>query len=177
MTTSSTFTGLIGAAQTDITPPVGIFARNWGAADSDVATGIHRPLAATALTFQTEADGAPLVLLSLDLGWWRTARDEWLLRGALLDEFNLDESRLVIALSHTHAGPGICRDDAAMPGGELVEPYLELVRAASAAAIRQALQQARSAACEWSYGRCDLAANRDLPDSSKPRFVCGFNPA
>src|SRR5437763_152257 len=41
-----------GAAQGDITPPVGIYHRMWGAAVHDRATGVHRPLAATLLWLQ-----------------------------------------------------------------------------------------------------------------------------
>ena len=38
-----------GLARADITPPVGIYNRMWGAALHDRATGVHRPLLATAL--------------------------------------------------------------------------------------------------------------------------------
>lgn len=172
----SLFLGIIGSTQADITPPIGIFARNWGAADGDIATGIHRPLTASVLSLQEPAGGQPLLLVSLDLGWWRTAHDEWLLRGSLLEEFEIDEARLVIALTHTHSGPGICREDNDKPGGELIAPYLEQVRVAVSGAIREALENARPGELEWSYGRCDMTANRDLPDTGKPRFVCGFNP-
>ena len=48
----SSFKGLIGIAQEDITPPVGIYSRNWGASKYDVAEGIHRPLMLTCITFQ-----------------------------------------------------------------------------------------------------------------------------
>ena len=38
-TSHATFTGLVGLARTDITPPVGIFCRNWGAAMHDTEIG------------------------------------------------------------------------------------------------------------------------------------------
>jgi hypothetical protein len=38
-----------GIARCDITPPVGIYHRMWGAAVHDRATGVHRPLLATVL--------------------------------------------------------------------------------------------------------------------------------
>src|SRR5690606_13777212 len=38
-----------GISTGDITPPVGIYHRMWGAALHDRAEGIHRPLTATAL--------------------------------------------------------------------------------------------------------------------------------
>jgi hypothetical protein len=40
----ASFHGRMGIARADITPPIGIFARNWGAAKHDVASSIHRPL-------------------------------------------------------------------------------------------------------------------------------------
>jgi hypothetical protein len=35
------FSGMIGIAREEITPPSGIYARNWGAARTDTAKGIH----------------------------------------------------------------------------------------------------------------------------------------
>lgn len=67
----SAFTGRVGVAREDITPPVGIYARNWGAAKHDTAESIHRPLTLTALTLASHAGDGPLVLVAADLGWWR----------------------------------------------------------------------------------------------------------
>src|SRR5947208_15230657 len=39
----------VGIARGDVTPPIGIYHRMWGAAVHDRATGIHRPLTATLL--------------------------------------------------------------------------------------------------------------------------------
>jgi len=169
------FFGLIGVARGDITPPVGIYARNWGAALHDTAEKIHRPFSATALTMQQE-NGAPLVLIALDLGWWRTREDEWILRGALLKELNLDAANVMMNLSHTHAGPSLCRADVDKTGGEFIAPYLESVRDTVLQITREALASARPATIDWRTGTCDLAAQRDLPDPEKPRFVCGWNP-
>src|SRR5437868_8404504 len=79
------FAGLLGVAREDITPPLGIYARNWGAAKHDVAEGIHRPLTATALTMRSEREGAPLVFVALDLGWWKSGDDERVVRLRLLE--------------------------------------------------------------------------------------------
>ena len=38
---------LIGVSRADVTPPVGIYHRMWGAAKHDKATGVHRPLTIT----------------------------------------------------------------------------------------------------------------------------------
>ena len=50
-------------ARADITPPVGIYHRMWGAAPHDRATGVHRPLTATALWLEAlDGRGRQLVL-------------------------------------------------------------------------------------------------------------------
>lgn len=175
------FTGHIGVARRDITPPVGIHNRNWGAATTDVATGIHRPLTATALVLKRNAtDAQPLALLSLDLGWWRTVEDEWEVRRAAVDALGVEESHVLLHLTHTHAGPSICREDADRPGGPLVGPYLDHVKAMCVEATREAAQNVMPGTLDWVYGKCTLAHNRDLPDRDappgKPRVVCGFNP-
>ena len=54
----ASFHGRIGIARVDITPPVGIPARNWGAAKHEIADSIHRPLTLTALTLATAAGEA-----------------------------------------------------------------------------------------------------------------------
>ena len=41
-----------GLARAEITPPVGIYHRMWGAATHERAQGVHRPLTATAVAFQ-----------------------------------------------------------------------------------------------------------------------------
>ena len=49
-----------GVARRDVTPPVGIYSRSWGAATHDVAEGVHRPLTATgAGVGPPPAGGAP----------------------------------------------------------------------------------------------------------------------
>lgn len=170
------FTGLIGVSQTDITPPVGIYARNWGAATHEAAEGIHRPLMLTCVTFQTAREAEPLVLIGADLGWWRSSDDERFLRNGILEAVSLDPARLMFCLSHTHAGPSLSRDDASKEGGHLVEPYLRFIQQSAIQAIQTALSNAESATLTWSYGKCNLASNRDLPDADQSRFICGWNP-
>src|SRR5688572_9803148 len=133
------FTGIIGAARDDVTPPSGIYARNWGAAEHDTAEGIHRPLTATAITFQTES-GGKLILVSLDLGWWRTAEDEELVRGTLLRELGLDPAEIMVHLTHTHSGPSLCREDSDKPGGSLIAPFLERVAESTLRCVTRALE-------------------------------------
>ncbi|WP_341840777.1 hypothetical protein [Chitinophaga caseinilytica] len=171
------FAGIIGVAQRDITPPVGIFARNWGAARHDVAAGIHRPLMLVCTVFKTDAASEPLVLIGADLGWWKSAQDERELREGILSALGLDASRLMFCLSHTHAGPGTFSEDAVKPGGEFIVPYLRHVREMAIAAAREALASAAPATLDWAYGHCALAVNRDLPEPGGKRYVVGMDPA
>lgn len=166
----------IGVARADISPPTGIYARNWGAARHDIAEGVHHEISATVLAIRNRESRDPLVLISADLGWWQRMEDEWLVRGALIEKLGLKPERVMIAFIHTHAGASICLEDADKPGGHLIEFYLRRVRDALLAATRRALESLAPGALTWAIGRCDLAANRDLRDPSANRMVCGFNP-
>jgi hypothetical protein len=175
------FHGLIGAVREDITPLIGIYARNWGASEHDIAEGIHRPLTLTALAISSNSQhqtpsAETLLLISADLGWWRTQEDEWYVRKAILDAASLQPEQLTFALTHTHSGPSICREDADKPGGHLIAPYLEQLRDAAITAAKAAIYYAEPATLSWRYGRCGLAANRDLPDPDQRRVICGYNP-
>lgn len=172
----SEFHGFIGVAQVDITPPVGIYNRNWGAAKTDVAIGVHQPLLLGCITFQSAAKEKPLVLIAADLGWWKNKEDELFVRQGILDALEIDEANLMICLSHTHAGPSLCRNDILKPGGQYIEPYLIQLRENAIAAARKALLGSALSTLTWHYGSCDLATNRDLPETDKKRIVVGFNP-
>lgn len=176
MTYDSSFTGIIGVGQEDITPPVGIYARNWGAATHDVAEGIHKPLKLTCITLKEAEQDKPLVLISADLGWWKSAADEKELRGAILEAFDLEASHLMFCLSHTHAGPGLFSEDASKPGGEYIIPYLKCIKEAAILAVQAALSSAVVATLSWRYGKCELATNRDLPEDKNDRLLVGYNP-
>lgn len=172
----SAFTGFIGVAQADITPPVGIYSGNWGAAQYDAAEGIHRQLVLTCISFQSSKQGGPLVLIAADLGWWKSLEDEWFLRKGILEALSIGPSQLMMCLSHTHSGPGIYRGDASKPGGQFIEPYLDSIRESAISAVKTALSNAVPATLTWDYGKCNLAANRDLPEKNTDRILVGFNP-
>ena len=174
----ASFAGRVGVAREDITPPIGIYSRNWGAANHDVADSIHRPLRLTALTLASEAIDEPLVLVTADLGWWRTPHAFSAFQARVLNELSLPPSSFLFTLSHTHSAVPLVTNDSGFPGGELLADYRELVFRATIGAIRQALESAVEATVDWHTGRCGLAAVRDLrdPGSMTPRIVCGFNP-
>jgi hypothetical protein len=170
------FKGWIGIGREDITPPVGIYARNWGAAKHEVASGIHLPFTLTAVTFQNGEGESPLLLISADLGWWKSAADERQLREGILQALALQPFQLMFCLTHTHAGPSTFSEDENKPGGHLIAPYLRYVQQAAIAAAGNALKTAKIATLTWHYGTCDLAKNRELPEAGSDRIITGLNP-
>ena len=97
-----------GVATRDVTPPVGIYARSWGAATHDAAEGVHRPFAATAAVFApVDGDEPTLALVAVDLGWFQHIPDERELRATILERTGLDDEALLINMSHTHSGANV----------------------------------------------------------------------
>ncbi|MFD6165562.1 hypothetical protein ACFWFR_10260 [Oerskovia sp. NPDC060287] len=186
------FHGLAGVARRDVTPPVGIRARNWGPADWNASQGSHRAMTLTAIALAQEAPGAspshrtpdgaarpvsgsvpdgaahpgrtdePLVMITVDATWWRRVDDERGVRDAVLAGLGLPPERLLISLSHTHAGPVLCSHDVDLEGGELIPAYLEHLAAQAVDAGREAVASLAPATLEWTTGRCSLAADREL---------------
>lgn len=160
-----------GVARRDVTPSVGIRAKNWGPAEWERAEGIHQPLTLTALALGGDD---PHILIAIDATWWRRVDDERRLRTHVLEALALRPEALMICLSHTHAGPVICTGDSSLPGGEMIADYLSTVADAAIDAAREALSSRRPALIEWSTGRCALAANREADLDG--RALVGFNP-
>ncbi|QYH36365.1 hypothetical protein [Salinibacterium sp. M195] len=167
------FVGSVGLARRDITPPLGIRARNWGPAEWDRSEGTHLPMTLTALAFGSST-GHDHVSIAVDATWWRRVDDEWAFRGAVLEAVGLRPEQLTISLSHTHAGPVLCRADEDLPGGELIGAYLDTLAEAAIEAAREALANRQSGRIEWVEGGCSLAANRELVIDG--RALVGFNP-
>jgi hypothetical protein len=166
-----------GVATRDVTPPVGIYARSWGAATHEVAEGVHRPFAATAAMFAPMAGAEPtLALVAVDLGWFQYVPDESELRATILRRTGLEEEALLINMSHTHGGANVNSRLADKPGGELIQPYIEHLTAQIAAAIIEAREGLTPAWVTYGAGRCALATNRDLWDAEAQRFATGYNP-
>jgi len=177
---SSAFSGRFGIARRDITPPVGVYARNWGAAEHDVAETIHRPLTLTAVTiFSAEENGnGSLVLVDFDLGWWKTPSVAERFRQRLIGELSIRPEDLILALSHTHSGPPLMETDPELPGSELLSSWFADLYASTVDAIREAQSQVFAGTLDWQPGRCSLAAKRDFPDPDpqQERILCGYQP-
>ena len=120
---------LAGVARGDITPPVGIYHRMWGAATHDRSTGVHRPLTATVgyLENRHAADEFQVVV----------ALDHCLLRPQEMNDVwdriataaELLRERFVFFFSHTHSAGLMGYERRDLPGGDLIPPYLERLSA------------------------------------------------
>jgi hypothetical protein len=173
------FAGRFGLARVDITPPIGIYARNWGAATHDVADRIHRPLSLSALLLQSSESDEPLVYIDADLGWWKTPQTFSRFMSELREHEGIAPDRVIFALSHTHAGPPLMDAEADLPGSELHAAWMRHLLDATIHVIRAARAQTFSGTLQWARGTCGLASHRDLPDPdhNASRVLCGFNPA
>jgi hypothetical protein len=162
----------VGFAQADITPPVGIYHRMWGAALHDRATGVHRPLLATAMYLEALDGSARHLVLGLD--------------HCIIDSSELSNIRsrinptspddVLVCLSHTHGSAWMSRTRSSLPGGELIGPYLDMLADICELLAKKATGSAHPATLLYGTGRCTLARQRDFWDAGSKQFVCGFNP-
>ncbi len=174
----ASFHGWMGLGHKDITPPVGIYARNWGAAKHDVADSIHRSLVLKTLTLATSSDEVPLVFIDADLGWWRTPETYRQFSIRLLEELALPPEKLIFALSHTHSAPPLMEMDEELPGSEILGEWRENLFQAAFQAVQEARENSFEGVLDWGKGTCNLASFRDFPDPDpqRNRVVCGYNP-
>src|SRR4051794_35687531 len=174
----ASFQGRIGIARTDITPPTGIYARNWGAAKHDIADSIHRTLTLTALTLSPASGAQTLVVVEADLGGWKSPQVFRDFFSRLHQAVSVEPANLIFALSHTHSAPLLMVAEESLPGSSLHRTWMMELFDSAVRTIREAMETRFLGKIEWHAGRCGLAANRDLPDPdlSKKRTVCGYNP-
>lgn len=165
-------------AECDITPPVGIFHRMWGAALHDQATGIHRPLIAGLLWLAPLDRPATSGQLIVSLDHCILDRVELdRLRTAIASSTGLPVAQILITLTHTHGSGWMSRSRALSPGGELIGPYLDQLAVQLARVAATLSSQLEPVTIVYGQGRCSLARHRDAYDPQQPGFVCGFNPA
>lgn len=173
-----------GLARCDITPPVGIYHRMWGAAAHDRATGVHRPLTATAMVFRdptSSARGASglhseQILVAVDhCLLWAPEMDS-LLR-AVCQQTGIPREQIAVTFSHTHSSGLMDLTRKNLPGGELIAGYLDSLAHRVAQIIVAAREKLEQATMTFGAGSCSLAGQRDFPDPKTGQYVCGFNPA
>lgn len=167
-----------GIAQGDITPPVGMYHRMWGAALHDRSTGIHRPLAATVLWLQSRSNkdtNDAVVLVALDHCILDKAECD-AVRTKAAAATGVKPAQVHVSLSHTHGAGLMTRSRADLPGGDLIGPYLDKMAETVGRLAGEARTKARPAVLSAAYGRCDLARHRDYYDTENRIYVCGYNP-
>lgn len=172
------FAGQIGFARVDITPPVGIYARNWGAAKYDCAESIHRPLNLTAMVLANPKTAERLVFIEGDLSWWRNLETWKSFQARLLEATGLSAESLIFSLTHSHASPPLMDTDTNLPGGELLGPWLQSIQDGAIQLVKEATSGCQASVLEWHRGSCQLAHNRNLIDplAESSRRIIGFNP-
>ena len=165
-----------GIARADVTPPVGIYHRMWGAARHDLSTGVHRPLYATVLTLSDAAgDAETKIAIGLDHCLLWTAEMQTLLQ-RVSERSGADPSSLIVFFSHTHGAGLMGLERQQLPGGDRIPPYLDELATTIARLIGEAMGSASAASITYGVGRCALATNRDYWDAERGQSVCGFNP-
>ena len=170
----------LGIARGDITPPVGIYHRMWGAARHDRSAGVHRPLTATAIVFQ-QASSDPSSTTQQVL----IALDHCLLAPSEIDKLVTEIQRktgitrevVLVVHSHTHAAGLMSRDRVELPGGDLIPAYLDSVHQTVGMLVGQAITNLQDVTITYATGRCDLAGQRDFFDEQSNQYVCGYNPS
>ena len=166
----------LGHAQGDMTPPVGIYHRMWGAARHDQASGVHRPLLADVMVLESMDDsGGRIVRVQLDCVLLSNAQMDAITEG-IAGSAGVPRDRVLATHSHSHAAGLFAADRIPLPGGQLIEPYLESLKGTLVDLTRQAVGDLDAAVVTYGRGRCDMAANRDYRDVERGIYTTGYNP-
>ena len=155
----STVAGLhAGAADVDITPPMGVEMCGYGAYEKRVCTDVLDPLHARALWL--EAGGTAVVIVALDVCMVDLALHR-AVAAVLTAKAGLDETRLMLCASHTHSGPAV---QPTIAWGECDAAYV----ARLGNLLADVALKARDAACPARLGATrvrirDVGVNREQP--------------
>ena len=175
-----------GLARRDITPPVGIYHRMWGAATHDRSTGVHRPLMATALALSPSVEGRPESAAAAAALSCSVSIDHCLLWSERLDSLARRRSagwrlssRRNCRHVFAHARGRADGSSAGRPAGRRADrrlsrpdgPANRRRRARSAASVAPGANRLRHWALR-AWRRIGTFGTRQ-----SGQFVCGFNPA
>ena len=165
-----------GMARCDITPPVGIYHRMWGAARHERATGVHRALFATVAVFGPALERrVEQVVVALDHCVMGALELNGLVE-RVAEESGLGVGAVSVVFSHTHGAGLMGLDRRELPGGELIPGYLEGLGRECGRLVREAMESAVSAWVVQGTGRCSLARYRDDFDEVERVPVVGYVP-
>lgn len=144
----------IGAAAIDITPPVGTALDGYGGR-TDVSLGVHDPLFARALYLDDGTTRVALVVCDLiGIGSFLSERA----RELIAERPGIPPTHVMVAATHTHAGPGGVRGRG--------EPVLaEEIARKVAGAVRVAERNATEGVLKYGFTELSsIAQNRRRPD-------------
>ena len=165
-----------GLGVVDITPPIGIYHRMFGAATHDRATGIHRPLQADVIAVSSLEQSKPgLIRGELDHCGFVSSQHAELIRRVSLAA-DISPEQVIVGYSHSHAAGWYTPDRFELPGGDLIPAYLTAIGDALETATRTAVADLAPAEISYANSRCAMAAHRDCWDDEAGIFVCGTNP-
>ena len=150
----------VGAAATDITPPMGIGMA--GYYHERGAEGVLDPLLSKALVLESEGERVALVALDL-IGVTRWITDQ--ARAEIEKTAGVKGSHVMISATHAHTGPELANRSqrSADMGGQsqIVDEYTARLPQLIAENVRMAVERLQPARLSAAKGRCeDLAFNR-----------------
>ena len=163
-----------GVAKIDITPDQPVTMSGY-ASRKGVSTGVHDPLSARAVVFETE--GQRLVLVSTDLiGFYGGSADT--VRQALLRECQLLPAELFLAAIHTHSAPTVTFD--AEKGHSNNVAYSKALQQKLVGVVKAAMSNTRPAQLGYGSGSSPVGVNRrevTQDQAGKSKVILGRNPA
>lgn len=157
-----------GFGRSDITPATGGILNGFIARLSP-SQGIDTPLSARALYL--EDDDHKALLVGLDLLGLDPAKAD-ALTAAVARETGVPESSVILACTHTHAGPMAARLRGLGPADEV---YLSFLEKRIVAAARDAARACAPVTAGWGAAPADVGVNRRQPDG-RGGIVLGVNP-
>ncbi len=175
---TSQFRCFSSVGRCDITPPIGIYHRMWGAALHDRATGVHRPLTATMLRLTPQEDDRKSdgrIIVSLDHCILETSEMQAISQ-VISAEAGISPDNVLVSLTHTHGSGWMSRARSEFPGGDMIGPYLEELRKKLAELAKDVVSRKTLTDVVCQAGRCSLAGHRDFFDEERGHAVCGFHP-
>jgi len=162
-----------GAARVEITPTKPVQMSGYGSRKG-LSTGVHDPLSARVLAF--ESGGKRLVLVSTDLiGFYGGTADY--LREAILDELDLESAELFLCAIHTHAGPSLTMDKENGHPHNL--EYTLALKDKLITVIREACASLEPVEIGTGVGHCPVGSNRRelrVTERGESSIVLGRNP-
>ena len=166
-----------GHARCDTTPPIGIYHRMWGAARHDAATGIHRPLQTDVVVLEPIGGHAADRVLRLQLEFVGLTNEQMdRLVANVSEASHTPPDRVLITFSHSHASGVYAPNRKGLPGGDLIEPFLDELNRKVTVLAEEAERALSPATITYAFGRCDMAVNRDYRDDANGIYATGYNP-